>query len=617
MNDTSLLSNLDKLLLELVFQSEQDAYAKEHTKEQIQIFTAHALERKHQICVLSENISKSDDDLFHLQRHCTYSKSNCSAWKPTCLVFKKHEDYLQGKLQSCQESTEKDNKMYQQYINQFQENLKQRHSHYRDTALAQDYYTKKAELDDLQNKLLTFKEQFTRKEAAQKELLEPPSFKSYVDWALKIVSLKHSTADILKRASNLRHTTSNLEKEVEQLQMKSTHFKQYGQGSQEQNVSEIIEGDNPIKGMDYGNSLFEDKDSSQLPNEKNLSQNLLLSWTPSKSVRPLKGFTFSLQLSETGRDVKENAIEQSTGSSIPSNQIPAKPSGIEKRPDTAENKRPEHAQVPTIAHLQSHMQFRLSMPQKQTNKWVDHRTSETRITETENNKSAGDSKDSAYASQDVLTESFKSTGNITGREEGRGGDFSRAPEPLLFSKSPLFPRTPDTPVFPETPEDNECHQNRGMPVLMKTPELARSRGQLPKTPTFEMNQNFGCDVSTEKSPSFSFLMTSTPKTSRFNLFESSLFGTPNSPEQNNECFPNSNINPTTSDQKDIGDIFGKMDREDEFAFSFPSESSHAFGDAKDDFSFPFSFGQDQKSPHVSSPKGFQSSSERAMQFTFF
>ncbi|KAJ1107755.1 hypothetical protein NDU88_005144, partial [Pleurodeles waltl] len=61
-------------------------------------------------------------------------------------------------------------KIYQEHISRFQENLKQHKSQYKNTALAQDYYKKKAELDDLQNKVLTCKEQFNRKEATRQEL---------------------------------------------------------------------------------------------------------------------------------------------------------------------------------------------------------------------------------------------------------------------------------------------------------------------------------------------------------------------------------------------------------------------------------------------------------------
>ncbi|MBZ3871667.1 Protein SIX6OS1, partial [Sciurus carolinensis] len=64
-----------------------------------------------------------------------------------------------------------------------------------------------------------------------------------------------------------------------------------------------------------------------------------------------------------------------------------------------------------------------------------------------------------------------------------------------------------------------------------------------------------------------------------------------------------------------GNLFGKPE-EDTFTFSFSSDTSaHTFGTGKDDFSFPFSFEQDQTIPS-SSLKGFTSSQDTT-QFTFF
>ena len=63
-----------------------------------------------------------------------------------------------------------------------------------------------------------------------------------------------------------------------------------------------------------------------------------------------------------------------------------------------------------------------------------------------------------------------------------------------------------------------------------------------------------------------------------------------------------------------GDLFGKMNTEDSFAFSFPScSSAQVFQDGKDDFSFPFAFGSSQSA----SLKDFQSSTQSRKTFSFF
>lgn len=68
----------------------------------------------------------------------------------------------------------------------------------------------------------------------------------------------------------------------------------------------------------------------------------------------------------------------------------------------------------------------------------------------------------------------------------------------------------------------------------------------------------------------------------------------------------------------IGNFFGKSDNEDTFTFPFLSEStSHAFGDGKEDVSFSFAFGQDQRSPESPSMEGFHSSTQNTKPFTLF
>ncbi|NXT39532.1 S6OS1 protein, partial [Pelecanoides urinatrix] len=129
--------------------------------------------------------------------------------------------------------------------------------------------------------------------------------------------------------------------------------------------------------------------------------------------------------------------------------------------------------------------------------------------------------------------------------------------------------------------------------------------------------NLGCEEGTSKSPAFFSLMNFSQKSPGFNLFDSSVFGAENSSDETDESYSVGNLNPLSL-HKDIGNLFGKSENEDAFTFPFSSEStSHAFGDGKDDFSFPFAFGQDQRSSQSPAVKGFHSSLQNTKPFTFF
>ncbi|NXO77851.1 S6OS1 protein, partial [Sitta europaea] len=129
-------------------------------------------------------------------------------------------------------------------------------------------------------------------------------------------------------------------------------------------------------------------------------------------------------------------------------------------------------------------------------------------------------------------------------------------------------------------------------------------------------QKLGCEEGPSKSPAFFPLTNLFEKSPGFNFFDSSLFGAQNSSDEAEEYFSVGNLS-SLLPHKDIGSFFGKPEKEDAFAFPFPSEPiSHAFRDGKDD-SFPFAFGQDQRSSQPPSMKGFHSSIQNTKPFTFF
>ncbi|XP_060138825.1 protein SIX6OS1 [Zootoca vivipara] len=158
-------------------------------------------------------------------------------------------------------------------------------------------------------------------------------------------------------------------------------------------------------------------------------------------------------------------------------------------------------------------------------------------------------------------------------------------------------REDDAVSFPRTPEPN---------ILPKTPASSRVETPLELTPSKS-------EGSMSKSPAFPFLSSFTAKSPGFNFFDSSVLGAETSPgHQLGESY-SGNLNPISS-HKDIGNLFGKMENDDSFAFSFPScSSTQAFQNGKDDFSFPFAFGSSQ----AASLKGFQSTPQSRKSFSLF
>ncbi|KAB0344819.1 hypothetical protein FD754_021745 [Muntiacus muntjak] len=256
--------------------------------------------------------------------------------------------------------------------------------------------------------------------------------------------------------------------------------------------------------------------------------------------------------------------------------------------DSAVNNHPKCTHVTAFKNSQNVMQFRLVTPQKQSNRnqWLEKRDTDAECGDKETIRRQ--LPESKCASQVTYAEHFgKPIESNSDEVEERAG---------------IFPRTPEIPLFLRTPED------------VKTPDSVE---KLPKTPSFEINRDTATESQTQKdSPGFSFLMSYTSRSPGLNLFDSSVFDSEISSHQFSERYSSGNLNPLSS-QQEIGNLFGKPEREDAFTFSFPSDSStHTFGAGRDDFSFPFSFEQDQNSA-LSSEKGFSSSSQNTTQFTFF
>ncbi|XP_072819266.1 protein SIX6OS1 isoform X3 [Vicugna pacos] len=584
MND-SLFVSLDRLLLEFVFQYEQDISTKEDMIQRINKCLEDIKENKAAICKIHETINTTDEEIGHYCKHSKEIKDNCTNWKPTCDVFHKHEDYMQDQFTFYQETIEKDKKMYHDYICQYKDVLKQYQLKYSETPLSREYYEKKKEHEETQNRVLACTEQLKMNETIFMEFLVPAPFPSLTNWTLHMVNLRFKTQDILKHAGEFSKSSSELKKEVDEVEIEINYLnQQIARLYEMKTLSETMEEKNKNieKRKELKERIFE-KDEQHVLTLNKTPQNsqLFLPYESQKLVRPIKMHSSEPRVT----DKKEkSSVKQSKLANIDFGQ---KENDAQVLNDSTVTSYSKCSHVTAIKNSQNVMQFRLLTPKKQSdcNQWFEKGDADAECGDKGTVKQLRESK---YTSQVIYAEHF---GNP---KESNSDEVEERPE--------IFPQTPEIPLFLRTPE------------AVKTPESVE---KLPKTPSFEINRNTTTEGQTQKeSPGFSFLMSYTSRSPGLNLFDSSIFDSEISSQQFNEHYSVGNLNPLSS-QQEIGNLFGKPEGEDAFTFSFPSDSStHTFGAGRDDFSFPFSFEQDQNST-PSSVKGFSSSSQNTTQFTFF
>nr|XP_020141349.1 protein SIX6OS1 isoform X2 [Microcebus murinus] len=585
----SLFVSLDRLLLEFVFQYEQDISTKEDIVQRINKCFEDIKETKETICKIHETINTTDEEIGHYYKHSEEIKDSCSNWKPTCDVFHKHEDYMQDQFTVYQETIEKDKKMYHGYICQYKDMLKQYQLKYSEIPLSREYYEKKREHEEIQNRMLACTEQLKMNETIFMKFLVPAPFPSLTKWTLHMVNLRCKTQDILKHTSNFTKSSSELKKEVDEKEIEINYLNQIARLYETKNLSETLE--EKSKNTEKRKELKEryrifDKDEHILVlNKAPQSSQLFLPYESQKLVRPIKMHSSEPRVTDKK---EESSVKQSKLDIIDFRQ---KENDTQVFNDSAVNKHSKCSQVMAIKSSQNFMQFRLLTPQKQSNcnQWFEKGDTDAEYGEKGTIRQLREPK---CTSQAIYTEHFgKPVENNSDEVEEKAENLSPTPE------SPSFLRTPEA---------------------VKTPE-SLDKLQFPKTPLFETNRNRNAapEVQTQKeSPGFSFLMSYTSRSPGLNLFDSSIFDTENSSDQFNEHYSSENLNPLSS-QQEIGNLLEKPG-EDAFTFSFPSATStHAFGAGKDDFSFPFSFEQDENSTPSSSLKGFSSSSQNTTQFTFF
>ncbi|NXT12421.1 S6OS1 protein, partial [Prunella fulvescens] len=198
--------------------------------------------------------------------------------------------------------------------------LEKHRKKFTETALAQKYYQKKEEVEEIQKRVLKRLEKYQWKEDASLDILEAIPFTSVNDWAVHIASMRKKTQETLQLAEAAAQETIKLEKEAEELQMKIDYLqKSFKETKEEQNNSEKIEGKNQKsleKPEEFKERVFEEHEHSSLPKGKHqLYKTLHLPRIPRKFVQSVQSFRFSKKRPKTGKEEKEKSVELSVATS--------------------------------------------------------------------------------------------------------------------------------------------------------------------------------------------------------------------------------------------------------------------------------------------------------------
>ncbi|XP_059770322.1 protein SIX6OS1 isoform X5 [Balaenoptera ricei] len=367
----SLFVSLDRLLLEFVFQYEQDISTKEDMIQRINKCFEDIKENKATICKIHETINTTDEEIGHYCKHSKEIKDNCSNWRPTCDVFHKHENYMQDQFTIYQETVEKDKKMYHGYICQYKDVLKQYQQKYSETPLSHEYYEKKREHEEIQNRVLARTEQLKMNETIFMEFLVPAPFPSLTSWTLHMVNLRCKTQDTLKHANKFSKRSYELKKEVDDVEIEINYLnQQIARLYEMKNLSETLEEKNKNieKRKESKERIFE-KDEQHVLTLNKTPQNsqLFLPYESQKLIKPIKMHPSEPRVKDKK---EESSVKQSKLANIDFRQ---KASDIQVLNDSAVNNRSKCSHVTAFKSSQNFMQFRLLTPQKQSscNQWLE------------------------------------------------------------------------------------------------------------------------------------------------------------------------------------------------------------------------------------------------------
>ncbi|XP_023557370.1 protein SIX6OS1, partial [Octodon degus] len=284
----NLFARLDRLLLEFVFQCQQDTSTKEEIIQRINKCLEDIKESKETICKIQEGINKTDEEITHYCKHNEDIKDKCINWKPTYDVFHKHEDYMQGQYTIYQETIEKDKKTYHGYVSQFKDVLKHYQLKYSEMPLSRDYYEKKREYEEIRSRVSACTEQLKTNETILTQLTVPAPFPSLSKWTLHIVNLRFKTKDILKHVNNFTKKSSELKTEINEAEIEINYLNKIARLYQSKNLSETLEENNKNtrKRKKLKERIFE-KDEHAFSKTLQGSQ-LYLPYESPKLVRPIK-----------------------------------------------------------------------------------------------------------------------------------------------------------------------------------------------------------------------------------------------------------------------------------------------------------------------------------------
>ncbi|NXC64122.1 S6OS1 protein, partial [Aleadryas rufinucha] len=198
--------------------------------------------------------------------------------------------------------------------------LQEHRKKYSETALAQEYYKKKEEVEEIQKRVLKRCEKYKWKEDDCLDILEAVPFISVNYWAVHIASMKKKTQETLQLAEAAAQETIELQKEAGELQRKIDYLKKtFEETKEDQNNSEKIEGKNQKnleKPEEFKERVFEEREHPSLPKKKHqLYKTLRVPCIPQKFVQSVESFRFSKKRPETGREEKEKPVELSVATS--------------------------------------------------------------------------------------------------------------------------------------------------------------------------------------------------------------------------------------------------------------------------------------------------------------
>ncbi|NXK91096.1 S6OS1 protein, partial [Formicarius rufipectus] len=126
--------------------------------------------------------------------------------------------------------------------------LQEHRKKYAETALAQKYYKKKEEVEEIQSRVLKHWEKYKWKEDPCLDILEAVPFKSVNDWAVHIASSKQKTQEMLHLAAVAAQESIKLQKETEELEMKIDCLKKtLEETTEDHNSCEMIENQKSLE----------------------------------------------------------------------------------------------------------------------------------------------------------------------------------------------------------------------------------------------------------------------------------------------------------------------------------------------------------------------------------